>query len=131
MLVSRGMRNSGAEAGSGAVTTLAEGTMPALLLFSALFLIPPLLSLRACLERARHLRRHGRGATAARGGVAFSAAALLVNLAVVGRSALAAAGGDMDLGPLHALAAILAWLCLWVWVLLLLLLRRKRRKTVY
>lgn len=105
--------------------------MPALFLFSALFLIPPLLSLRACLERARHLRRHGRGATAARGGVAFSAAALLVNLAVVGRSAAAIANGKLDLGPLHALAAILAWLCLWIWVFLVVLLRRKRRKTVY
>jgi len=104
--------------------------MPVLFLFSALFCIPPLLSLRACLERLRYLRRQERGVAAALAGVAFSAISLAINIVVIGNSAVALASDDWDLGRPHALAAVLAWLCLWIWLFLFIMLRRKRRKAV-
>ena len=62
----------------------AQGAWPAVLLLSALFLVPPAVSLAAGLRRIAALRRNGAGIGPwLPAAVAFSAGAIAVNLAVI------------------------------------------------
>lgn len=111
--------------------TSAQGALPALYILIALLCIPPILSLRACLKRAGHVRRRGRRGLWPMAGAAVSAAALTFNLGVVGVAAVALGSGGTELGRSHAVALGLSWLCFWIWVFVLVALRRLRRKVVY
>lgn len=111
--------------------TSAQGALPALYVLIALFCIPPILSLRACLKRAGHVRRRGRRGLWPIAGAAVSAAALAFNLGVVGIAAFALGSDGTELGGIHALALGLSWLCFWIWLFVVVALRRRRRKMVY
>lgn len=111
--------------------TSAQGALPALYILIALFCIPPILSLRACLKRAGYVRRRGGRGLCPMAGAAVSAAALTFNLGVVGVAAFALGSGGTGLGGIHALALGLSWLCFWIWLFVVVALRKRRRKVVY
>ena len=111
--------------------TSAQSGVSATLVMIALFCIPPILSFRACLQRASYLRQREAPTTLAVAGAAFSAVALLFNVGVIAVSMWSAAGDGIDLDKSHAVAAVLTWLCLWIWIILTLFLRSRRRRQVY
>ena len=111
--------------------TSAQGVLPALILMMFLFCVPPFVSLRACVRRTRYLRLRGRRAAWPLAGAAFSGIALLVNLGALALAVPSIASGALELGMLHAVAAGISWLCLWIWIFLLVMVRRRHRKFVY
>ncbi|WP_347313159.1 hypothetical protein [Defluviimonas sp. SAOS-178_SWC] len=111
--------------------TSAQGALPVISVLIALFCIPPILSLRACVKRAGHVRRRGGRAVWPIVGIAVSAASLVFNLGVVGLAVVALGDGGTELGRRHALALGLSWLCFWLWLFVAVALKRRRRKMVY
>ena len=111
--------------------TSAQSGVSATLVMIALFCIPPILSFRACLQRAVYLRQREARTRLAVAGTVFSALTLFFNIGVIAASMWSAAGDGIDLGKSHAVAAVLTWLCLWIWIIVSLFLRNKRRRQVY
>ncbi len=111
--------------------TSAQGALPALYVLIALFCIPPILSLRACLRRAGRVRERGGLAVWPIVGVAISGGTLAFNLGVVGLAAVAINAGGAELGRIHALSLGLSWLCFWIWFFVIVAFRRRRRNAVY
>ena len=110
----------------------AQGAWPAVLLLSALFLVPPAVSLAAGLRRIAALRRNGAGIGPwLPAAVAFSAGAIAVNLAVIAATLLSPGDGGLTLGPGLAIAALLSWFCFGIWVAVLIFGRRRRRRAAY
>ncbi|WP_413873127.1 hypothetical protein [Albidovulum sp.] len=110
----------------------AQGALPALLFISALFLVPPAVSLAAGFRRVVDLRR--RGVTPGRwlrAATAFSAGAMAINLVVIAATLWTLGDGGLTLGPGHAIAALLSWFCFGIWVAVLIFGRRRRRRTAY
>lgn len=111
--------------------TSAQSGVSATLVMIALFCIPPILSFRACRQRAAYLRQREASTALAVAGSVFSALTLFFNVGVIAISMWAAADDGIDLGNGHGVAAVLTWLCLWIWIILTLFLRSRRRRRVY
>ncbi len=99
-----------------------------LVVLAALFCLPPTVSLVACLRQIAAVRRTGRGTAWPVAGAVVAAAAILVNLGIVGATAWAARGGAPKLDSSHAIAALLSWLCFWIWIALLVFGRRRHHR---
>lgn len=106
----------------------AQIALTGFLLLATLVIIPPFIGVAAALRRLSRLRRRGKKPHLwIRAGAAFALASLLVNLGVVAVTLGSGASGGIVLGRHHALAALLAWICLWFWIALLVFIRRQRR----
>ena len=105
----------------------AQGVMT-LVVLAALFCLPPAVSLVACLRQIAALRRSGRGTAWPLAGAVVSATAILANLGIVGATAWAARGGAPELDSSQAIAALLSWLCFWIWIARLVFGRRKHHR---
>lgn len=105
----------------------AQDAVPLIVVMVALLCLPPIVSLVASLRRIASLRRSGGNTSWPLAGAVVSAAAILFNVTVIAVTAWAMREGDLVLGGGHAVAAFLAWLCVWIWVALMLFGRRRHR----
>ena len=109
---------------------LGQTILPSLVILAAFGCAPPLLSLLVCRKRWRHARARGRPAGWAMGMMLFSAAAFILNLALLSVSAILLSN-DPGWTRLQAAMLLMGWVCFWLWVLLILTGRAKRRRVQY
>lgn len=110
----------------------AQGIWPAFLLLVALFVVPPAVSLGAALRRVASLRRRGLHPSPwLRAGATISVASIAINTVVLALTLWKMGKEGLILGHSHALAAVLAWVCFWIWVAMLIFLRRRRQRAAY
>lgn len=109
----------------------AQGALPLAVVMTVLLCLPPAASLLACARRGIGLRRRGGDATWLLAGAAVSVGVILVNLAVIGATLWAAGRDGPVFGRSQAVAALLSWLCFWLWIAVLVFARRGRRRGPY
>lgn len=105
--------------------------LPALLVLALFGCLPPLLSLLASRRRVLRLRARGDPPGWLTGAMVFSAAALILNLALLGVSAVTL--GDAPVWTRMQVAMLLlGWICFWLWVAILMTARvRHHRRALY
>ena len=91
---------------------------------------PPLLSLLACRKRVLRARQRGVAPGWPLPALIFSAAAFVLNLALLSVSAILLAQSP-GWTRLQATMLLIGWICFWLWVIVLVTTRRRRERAVY
>lgn len=107
--------------------TSAPGTLPALFIFVALLVLPPVLLVVSALRRLVRARGRGRGTSGLMLALVAGALGLAFNLVVVVASSQAILQADIVWSRIHGAAAAVSWLAFWIWLVISLSRNARRR----
>lgn len=106
------------------------GLLSSIVILALFGCVPALLSLVTCRNRVLRAREKGVPPGWPMQGMIFSAAAFLLNLALLSVSAiLLSRSGDWT--RLQAAMLLIGWICFWLWIIVLLTTRARSRRAVY